>query len=303
MSRRDRHSLNLHESSGVSWFLNQAGRVPLLTHEEELLLGRLVQQWVAIRDTANPTPAQKRAIRAGRRAYERMFNANLRLVVNLAKKYLGAAKNLELIDLIQEGCVGLSRGIEKFDPSAGYKFSTYGYWWIRQGITRALTYQDRVIKLPINAVDALSKVQRWAPVFFYENGRAPTLEECAAYCNTTPPTMQRYLDHMFHAGSLDTINKSTDGATPLLDLVAGEELSPMEELELSDGISKVWELMGSLCEQEARVIALIHDFDGQGPRTHTQAGKALGVSRQQVGEIHKRAMQKMRLQASIGAVA
>ena len=119
--------------------------MPLLTHEEELLLGRSVQQWLALEIEGSPTPEQKRIIRRGQKAKERMFNANLRLVVSIAKRYTRAVTKLELADLIQEGCIGLNRAIEKFDPARGYKFSTYSYWWIRQGITRAINQLERTI--------------------------------------------------------------------------------------------------------------------------------------------------------------
>jgi RNA polymerase primary sigma factor len=297
MSRRDRHAMNSQERSSVAWFLDQAGRVPLLTHEEELLLGRAVQEWVAIRDTADPTPAQKRTIRTGRRAYDRMFNANLRLVVNVSKKYLVAVRSLELSDLIQEGCFGLSRAIEKFDPARGYKFSTYSYWWIRQGVSRAISQQDRTIRLPINAIECLNKVRNWAPVFLEEHGRAPSFEECAAYCEITPIVMRRYLMHSTGVGSLDQTARNDEHSSELIDLVAGTEASPMDAMELDDGMEKVKTWMARLTDKEATIITLMDGLDGEGDRVGREVGEALGCSRQAVQQTAKKAMNRMRLQA------
>jgi RNA polymerase primary sigma factor len=302
MSRRDRHALNSNERSSVSWFLDQAGRVPLLTHEEELLLGRAVQEWVAIRDTADPTPAQKRTIRTGRRAYDRMFNANLRLVVNVSKKYLVAVRSLELSDLIQEGCFGLSRAIEKFDPARGYKFSTYAYWWIRQGVSRAISQQDRCIRLPINAIECLNKVRNWAPVFLEEHGRAPSFEECAVHCGITPIVMRRYLMHSTGVGSLDQTARNDEQSSELIEMIAGTEASPMDVMELDDGMEKVQTWMSRLTDKESTIITLMYGLDGAGDRVGREVGEALGCSRQAVQQAAKKAMNRMRLQA-YGAAA
>ena len=119
-------------AEGFQHFLNSAGKYPLLSDEQELMLGRQVQAWVEIRDLDNPTPEQKRICRIGKRAYDKFFKSNLKLVVSVAKKYARLCNFLTLDDLIQEGCLGLGRAVEKFDPTRGYKFSTYAYWWSRQ---------------------------------------------------------------------------------------------------------------------------------------------------------------------------
>ncbi|MCP9853511.1 sigma-70 family RNA polymerase sigma factor, partial [Synechococcus sp. HJ21-Hayes] len=183
----------------VRSYLRDIGRVPLLSHEQEITLGRQVQELMAIEEIReelrlragdqDPTEAElaqaagltlpllKKRVNAGRRAKERMVAANLRLVVSVAKKY--TKRNMELLDLIQEGTIGLVRGVEKFDPTRGYKFSTYAYWWIRQGITRAIAEKSRTIRLPIHITETLNKLKKGQRELSQDLGRTPTITELA----------------------------------------------------------------------------------------------------------------------------
>ena len=182
----------------VRSYLRDIGRVPLLTHEQEITLGRQVQQLMEIetleaelesRDGVKPARDQlakaaelstvqlKRKLQQGHRAKERMVAANLRLVVSVAKKY--TKRNMELLDLIQEGTIGLVRGVEKFDPTRGYKFSTYAYWWIRQGLNRALSTQSRTIRIPVNVNEKLTKLRAAKARLMQSNGLAPSAEQLA----------------------------------------------------------------------------------------------------------------------------
>ena len=154
-------------ASSLSAFLGEIGRHQLLTPEQELMLGRKVQAMVALHERCTRSGGvgeacayndlEKRALRVGERAKDQMITANLRLVVNLAKRYQG--KGLDLLDLIQEGTLGLTRAVEKYDPTRGHRFSTYAYWWIRQGLNRALSTQSRTIRIPVNVNEKLTRLR------------------------------------------------------------------------------------------------------------------------------------------------
>jgi len=217
-------------ADGLSWFLNEAGRVPLLTPEEELILARTVQEWVARRDEPG---VPRQLLRRGERAYKRMFEANLRLVATIAKRYTARAKHLDLSDLLQEGCLGLGRAIERYDPQRGYKFSTYAYWWIRQGITRGIQVSDRAIRLPMNAFDGVVKLRSWLPVATQERGTMPTAQECADYLGSTLDAAERYLAHLSDVASLDTPCKTDRECNTVGDMVACPS-SPLEDSVLSE---------------------------------------------------------------------
>ena len=143
-------------------YLNQIGKIPLLTAAEEIELGHSIQRMIAIGNKENYTKEEQRIRKIGIRAKNRMIQGNLRLVIGVASKYKHMANRVTLHDLVQEGNIGLIRAVELFDPERGYKFSTYAYWWIRQGIVRSLQVQDRIIKLPTGANDLLRKVRRYS---------------------------------------------------------------------------------------------------------------------------------------------
>ena len=168
----------------ISWYLSNIGRVPLLTPAEEIELGNQVQKMMILTEdgqlnekTNEFTPQDKRTIKIGRRAKERMMKANLRLVVSVAKKYQG--KGLELLDLVQEGSLGLERAVEKFDPTRGYKFSTYAFWWIRQSMTRAIACQSRTIRLPVHLSERLATIRKISRELAHKLGAMPSRIEIA----------------------------------------------------------------------------------------------------------------------------
>jgi RNA polymerase primary sigma factor len=288
------------ETDGIQDFLNAAGKIPLLTHDEEILLGRRVQarqELLADNPKGPYSTDERRVLRTGERAKDRMVTANLRLVVNIAKRYIRVAQHLGLDDLIQEGMFGLVRGVEKFDPERGYKFSTYAYWWIRQSISRAISQQDRTIRLPVNAINCLNKLRLWMPQFFREHGRMPSPQECADHVEVTLPVMRHYLQHLVGTISLDQQCRTDENASFILEMVASSDTSPMDALEISDGIQAVGSWLGALSEQQAAVMSCRFGLDGNGPRTQKSTSVELGVSRQAVQQAEQRSLRKMRLQA------
>jgi RNA polymerase nonessential primary-like sigma factor len=228
----------------VRTYLQEIGRVPLLTHEQEILFGKQVQQMMQLlelrdkiaAETGQPpdmavwaeragmtVAALEETLRRGQRAKQRMIEANLRLVVSIAKKY--QKRNLELLDLIQEGTLGLERGVEKFDPTRGYKFSTYAYWWIRQAITRAIAQQARTIRLPIHITEKLNKIKKTQRELSQQLGRSATPSEIAQALELEPAQIREYLLMSRQPISMDLrIGDNQD--TELGELLEDRGLSP-----------------------------------------------------------------------------
>ncbi len=284
------------DTGAIDHILNHAGRIPLLTAEEEILLGRRVQALMRLLED-NPdgpyTSAEQRTLRLGKRAKERMVTANIRLVIHVAKKYVHRISTLTLADLIQEGSIGLIRGVEKFDPERGYKFSTFGYWWVRQGISRAITRDDRVIRLPINAIEALNKLRGFIPVFVQEHGRQPSYAECAEHCEIAEQTIREYIKHSAPATSLDQRVNSNDDSSMLIDLIAAEAEDP-----LADGF---WEVrhhlkpvMASLTPEHEEVIQLRFFSRPDTVMSYKLMSEQLGLSRQAIQQREQRALRAMR---------
>jgi RNA polymerase nonessential primary-like sigma factor len=233
----------------VRQYLQDIGRVDLLSQEEELILARLVQErerLLGCRDDdsdrhndahgvsdawamcAGLSPAALRlALHRGRRARERMIQANLRLVVAVAKKY--QQRGMELLDLVQEGTLGLERAVERFDPTRGFRFSTYAYWWIRQGITRAIASQSRTIRLPVHITEKLNRLKRSQRELSARLGRTPTLPELAAELGLSEATVRQTLQRQPRPVSLDArIGRELD--TGLGDLLQDSHATPEETL-------------------------------------------------------------------------
>jgi len=297
----------------VRSYLRDIGRVPLLSHEQEITLGRQVQELMAIEEqreelrlraggedptddqlaeAAGITPQQlKKRLRSGQRAKERMVAANLRLVVSVAKKY--TKRNMELLDLIQEGTIGLVRGVEKFDPTRGYKFSTYAYWWIRQGITRAIAEKSRTIRLPIHITETLNKLKKGQRELSQDLGRTPTVSELAIYVELPEEEVKDLLCRARQPVSLET--KVGDGDdTELLDLLAGEGAGP-EELVAGECLrGDLRALLEQLPELQGRVLRLRYGMEGEEPMSLTGIARALGMSRDKTRSLERRALEEIR---------
>ena len=276
-------------------FLNKIGQTPLLTAEEELLYGRQVQEWLEIKDIESPSAEQKRALRRGRRAFDKMFNGNLRLVVSIAKRYTNCCKYMTMDDLIQEGMFGLKRAIEKFDPQRGYKFSTYSYWWIRQAITRSLAQQNDMIRLPIACGECHRKVGRFIPEFLKEQGRFPTMQEMADHCEVSVEAMKGYMKHFGGVTSLDVRAKhSDDDGAFILDLVADNTYNPIDSLASEEAEDVLGKLLHNLSAQQRDIVSCHWGLNGEPPMTLADIGKKNGKSRESTRQMEARAMKRMR---------
>jgi len=302
--------------SSTQFYLNHAGRVPLLTPAEEITLGHSVQRMMRLLEEKPSGPyemTERRILRTGKRAKDRMILANLRLVTLLAKKYCARCKTLDMADLLQEGVIGLIRGVEKFDPEKGYKFSTYAYWWIRQGVGRAVSQFDRSIRLPINAVDVLTKARYFIPRFTEANGRAPRIEEIAEECGVTKEVMTNYLLHNNNARSLDeaVANEHGKDRSALVDLIPCERETPWEYLDKEaerESFGQLKSFANSLSPKEQKVIQLRFPMLGEDPEVvdffsnaqHVVA-QQLGVSRQYVQQCEKRIVHKLRVKMALAS--
>jgi len=296
----------------VRSYLRDIGRVPLLSHEQEITLGRQVQDLMVLENIESElecdlgqkpgidifaekvgiSPIQlKKKMKSGRRAKERMVAANLRLVVSVAKKY--TKRNMELLDLIQEGTIGLVRGVEKFDPTRGYKFSTYAYWWIRQGITRAIAEKSRSIRLPIHITEMLNKLKKGQRDLSQELSRTPTLKELSEYVELPESDVKDLMSRAGQPVSLET--KIGDGEdTILLDLLSNEIDMPAEQIESDCMKGDLESLLEQLPELQNRVLRMRYGIDGDDPMSLTGIGRVLGISRDRVRNLERDGLRGLR---------
>ena len=212
-------------------YLEAISRYPLLSTQQEIQLARKIAQYMELRDNTSPTPAEQRLIKAGLKARATMVNCNLRLVVHIAKRYTGRIKSMDMLDLCQEGNIGLQRAAEKFDASRGYKFSTYAYWWIRQSLKRAIDSKERMIKIPIHMIDRTFKALQIETEYMKEHGRKPSKTELAQVMGLTIEQLLALVDCNSVHISLDEL--ITDDGGSLLDLIASPEVDIDFDLDRS----------------------------------------------------------------------
>ena len=343
-----------YSSDLVRLYLQDIGRVDLLTHEEELTLARLVQQRERLLrerlDLADTVPALaslialehhrqqlasqlghtptllqwaercgrqvgelraelqqgqqlwaehsnlsavalKRAMHQGRRARDRMIQANLRLVVAVAKKY--QQRGMELLDLVQEGTLGLERAVEKYDPTRGFRFSTYAYWWIRQGITRAIATQSRTIRLPVHVTEKLNRIKKAQRQIASEQGRLASVADLARELGLSEEVVRLTLMRVPRSVSLDTrVGREQD--TELGELLEDSHATPEQELTREQLHNDLEALLDELTAREAAVIRLRFGLEDDTPQTLSQIGTCLQLSRERVRQIESRALLKLR---------
>ena len=293
--------------SSLSAFLGEIGRHQLLTPEQELTMGRKVQAMVALIErcqlAGGSGPAceysdeEKRTIKRGERAKNQMITSNLRLVVNLAKRYQG--KGLDLLDLIQEGTLGLTRAVEKYDPTRGHRFSTYAYWWIRQGLNRALSTQSRTIRIPVNVNEKLTKLRAAKARLMQSNGLPPTSEQLAESMQISLSEVEDLLGCELRSVtvSLQGVVKSKSDPSELVDVLPSDEIPPMERAEIAERTASAWKLLdkSNLTPKERTVVMLRFGLDGSHEwRTLAEVARHMNCSREYCRQVVQRALRKLR---------
>ncbi|MEH1945856.1 MAG: RNA polymerase sigma factor, RpoD/SigA family [Nostoc sp.] len=301
----------------VRAYLQEIGRIPLLTQEQEVFFAQQVQQMMKILAESekltvelNRTPTLSeladqmqlseqellQKLNQGKKAKQKMMASNLRLVVSIAKQY--QRRNLELMDLIQEGTLGLERGIEKFNPALGYRFSTYVYWWIRQGITRAIAQQGRAIRLPIHINDKLNKIKRVQRELSQKLGRVPTTTEIAHALSLEPSQIREYLTLARQTISLD-IRVGSEKDVKLEDLIEDYRYSENGYTTEQSINQELEELLSSLSRQQQEILNLHFGLADGNELSLEQIGQRMGISRERVRQIEKQALHTLYRQLRI----
>ncbi|MDZ7965985.1 MAG: RNA polymerase sigma factor, RpoD/SigA family [Nostoc sp. DedSLP03] len=292
----------------VRAYLQEIGRIPLLTQEQEVFFAQQVQQMIKILAESekltvklNRTPTLSewanqmqlseqellQKLNQGKKAKQKMMASNLRLVVSIAKQY--QRRNLELMDLIQEGTLGLERGIEKFNPALGYRFSTYVYWWIRQGITRAIAQQGRAIRLPIHINDKLNKIKRVQRELSQKLGRVPTTTEIAYALALEPNQIRQYLTLARQTISLD-LQVGSEKDVKLEDLIEDYRYSQNGYTTEQFLNQELEDLLSSLSRQQQEILNLHFGLLDGNELSLEQIGQRMGISRERVRQIEKQAL-------------
>ena len=294
-------------ASALSAYLGEIGRHQLLTPEQELMLGRKVQAMAQLQErcakaggvgpACEYSDGERQTIRMGERAKHQMITANLRLVVNLAKRYQN--KGLDLLDLIQEGTLGLTRAVEKYDPTRGHRFSTYAYWWIRQGLNRALSTQSRTIRIPVNVNEKLTRLRAAKARYLQAHGTSPSPNQLVKLLRLPLEEVEDLLGCELRSVTVSLQGMVSSKADPseLVDLLPSSEMPPLERAELDERSESVWTLLAqsSLTPKERTVVMLRFGLDGSNEwRTLAEVARQLDCSREYCRQVVHRALRKLR---------
>jgi RNA polymerase primary sigma factor len=257
----------------VRMYLREIGKVPLLSNEEELELAKRIQK-------------------GDQEAAQKMTEANLRLVVSIAKRYVG--RGMQLLDLVQEGNLGLLKAVEKYDYTKGFKFSTYATWWVRQAITRALADQARTIRIPVHMVETMNKLTQHSRKLQQELGREPSLEELAEVMHMSPERINEIRQMCMEPVSLESPVGEEDDSH-LGDFIEDDSGSqPAEAVSQAMLRQQLMEILDTLSEREAKVLRLRYGLDDGRPRTLEEVGREFNVTRERVRQIEAKALRKIR---------
>ena len=309
LSLNDTSFNNSIDKDPLAVYLKQIARYPLLSSVQEQELGeninrvkeKIVQLNQQLEESARPNKSLMRELSLAetelRELKNRMINCNLRLVVSIAKRY--QYRGISLLDMIDEGNIGLIEAVERFDYTRGCRFSTYGTWWIRQAIIKSLADKGRVIRIPIHMLNTIKKCYFVAKNMTQELGRDPSNEEIASYMKLPHAKVQEIMKFSQDTTSLDT-HVDSESSTKLSDLIRDENsMEPFEQVfnaTLQDTLEQV---LTNLSHREKQIIKLRFGLTGDGPRTLQETGKVLGIARERVRQIQEKAMQKLRNHKSV----
>ena len=288
----------------VRMYLREIGQVPLLTAAEEVDLAQRIEAGVKAEERMADLAASGESVefeerrrldrfrRDGERAKDELTQANLRLVVSIAKRYLG--RGMHILDLVQEGNLGLMRAVEKFDYTKGFKFSTYATWWIRQAITRAIADQARTIRIPVHMVESINKVHRQQRQLIQELEREPTVEELAAKCELKPEKVREILRISQDPLSLDSPVGEEDDSY-LADFIADNDAVMPADVATANSLSEqIMSALDDLNDREKQVVRMRFGLDGGQPRTLEEVGREFGVTRERIRQIESKTLAKLR---------